>query len=209
MISPTFSMSTLFLPVKRITRIAVMLTVLLVMLAVGQAPLLTARASPTVTTAPNTVTPGDIPDTVAYVTYTNVAGQYQFKHPEGWAQTSHGTSALFTDSYNGVSVAVTPRAAAPTRQYVDHVILPKLRSSQSAFSLVKVVPAKLSTGGGFLTIYRRNSPTNAVTNRSVRQQVNLYTIYYRGRIVSMSLFGAVGADNVDPYAKMSQSLRIK
>jgi hypothetical protein len=155
MISPTFIVSADLLPVKRTTRVAVVLTVLLVTLAVGQAPLQTARASTTVTTAPNTLTPGDIPDTVAYVTYTNVAGHYQFKHPEGWAQTSHGTSALFTDSYNGVSVAVTPSAAVPTRQYVDHVILPKLRSSQTAFSLVKVVPAKLSAGGGFLTIYHQ------------------------------------------------------
>jgi hypothetical protein len=168
-----------------------------------------AGATTTVTVAPNTLTPGDIPDTVAYVTYSNTGGRYQFKHPEGWAQTTRGSSVLFTDSYNGVAVDVSSAAKPPTSSFVPHSVIPRLRSSQTAFSLLGVAPIRLPAGPGYLIIYRRNSPPNPVTNKSVRQEVHLYVIYAHGRIVNMSLFGAVGADNVDPYAKMSQSLRIR
>ena len=163
----------------------------------------------TMTVAPNTLTPGDIPDTVAYVTYSNPVGHYKFKHPEGWAQVTHGTSVLFTDSYNGVALDVASATKSLTSTLVSHVIIPKLRSTQTAFHLLGLSPTKLPAGPGFLIIYQRNSPSNAVTNKSVRQEVHLYVIYAHGRVMSMSLFGAVGADNVDPYAKMSQSLRAR
>jgi hypothetical protein len=161
----------------------------------------------TVSVAPNSLTPGDIPDTIAYVTYSNSGGRYQFKHPEGWAQATHGTSVLFTDSYNGVAVEVVGATKPLTSSFVHHSVVPKLRSSQAAFSLLRVSPIRLRAGAGYLIIFRRNSRPNPVTNKSVRQEVHLYAIYAHGRILNMSLFGAVGADNVDPYAKMSQSLR--
>ncbi len=48
-----------------------------------------------------------------------------------------------------------------------------------------------------------------MTGRSVRQEVHRYEIYGHNRsVVGLDLFGAVGADNVDPYTKMSQSLRL-
>ena len=163
----------------------------------------------TVTVAPNPVTPGDIPDTVAYVTYSNAGGHYQFKHPEGWAQSSHGSSVLFTDSYNGVALDVASASKAPTSSLVLHSVIPKLRSTQSSFHLLSSSPIRLPAGPGFLVIYQRNSPPNPVTSKSVRQEVHLYLIFAHSRIMYMSLFGAVGADNVDPYAKMSQSLRAR
>jgi hypothetical protein len=163
----------------------------------------------TVTVAPNPVTPGDIPDTIAYVKYSNASGHYQFKHPEGWSQSSRGSSALFTDSYNGVAVEVSIDSKPPTSTSVLRSVVPRLRSSQSAFRLMRISPTRLPAGPGFLIVFQRNSPPNPVTNKSVRQEVHLYEIYSHGRTVKMSLFGAVGADNVDPYAKMSQSLGIR
>jgi len=69
-------------------------------------PSTTAGSATTVTIAPETNAPGDIPDTTAYVPYSNVAGRYTFSHPEGWAQTTQGTSVSFTDKYNGAAATV-------------------------------------------------------------------------------------------------------
>ena len=189
-------------------RLVIAVAAACVLASLGGAPASVAGAtSTTVTVAPNPATPGDIPDTVAYVQYSNASGHYQFKHPEGWKQTSHRSSVLFTDSYNGVAIEVSVTSRPPTSTSVLHSVVPKLRSTQSAFRLMRVSPTRLPAGPGFLIIFQRNSPPNPVTNKSVRQEVHLYEIYSHGRTVNMSLFGAVGADNVDPYAKMSQSLR--
>jgi hypothetical protein len=168
----------------------------------------TTQGSTSVTAAPDTNTPGDIPDTTAYVTYVNGPGRYQFSHPEGWAQSEAGTSVSFTDKLNGVSASVAAASAAPSAGTARSTDVPRLMTTEPAFSLVSVSAATLPAGTGVLIIYRRNSPPDAVTGKSVRQEVDRYEIFGTARVVVLELFGAVGADNVDPYTKMSQSLRL-
>jgi hypothetical protein len=160
-----------------------------------------------VTAAPETNTPGDIPDTIAYVPYVNAAGGYRFDHPEGWAQTGQGTAVTFTDKFNGVSADVRS-GTAPTTASAQSVDVPMLRTSQTAFELRSVSAATLPAGSGVLIVYRRNSAPDAVTGRSVRVEVQRYEIFGHGHVVTLELFGAVGADNVDPYRKMSQSFAL-
>ena len=164
--------------------------------------------TPTVTAAPETNTPGDIPDTIAYVTYTNVAGGYRFDHPEGWAQTGQANTVTFTDKFNGVSADVSSASAAPTIASARSGDVPMLQASQTAFELRSVSAATLPAGTGVLIVYRRNSAADPVTGRSVRVEIQRYEIYGHGHVVALELFGAVGADNVDPYRKMSQSLAL-
>jgi hypothetical protein len=161
-----------------------------------------------VTAAPEAATPGDIPDTVAYIPYTSGAGGYTFNHPEGWAQTGQGTSVTFTDKYNGVSASVQPATAAPNTTSAQATDMPPLRAAEPAFALTSVADVTLPAGSGVLIVYRRNSPPDPVTGRSVRQEVNRYEIFASNKVVTLDLFGAVGADNVDPYRRMSQSLHI-
>lgn len=166
-----------------------------------------AGSSTTVTVAPETNTPGDIPDTTAYVPYSNPAGRYTFSHPEGWAQTVQGSTVSFTDKYNGAVASVEPATAPLTPASAQASAIPKLQASEPAFALMSISAVTLPAGPGVLIVYRRNSPPDPVTGRSVRQEVHRYVIFGNGQDVALSLFGAVGADNVDPYAKMSQSLR--
>jgi hypothetical protein len=168
----------------------------------------TSGNSTSVTAAPETNTPGDIPDTTAYVPYTNAIGGYTFAHPEGWAQTEQGTSVGFTDKYNGVSADVLPASGPPTAAGARTSDIPALQASEPAFALLSVTDATLPAGAGILIIYRRNSPANPVTGRSVRQEVHRFEVFGHSRVVVLSLFGAVGADNADPYSRMSQSLRL-
>jgi hypothetical protein len=170
-------------------------------------PSTTAGSATTVTIAPETNAPGDIPDTTAYVPYSNVAGRYTFSHPEGWAQTTQGTSVSFTDKYNGAAATVEPATAHLTPAAAQTSEATRLRASEPAFVLTAITPVTLPAGSGVLIVYRRNSPPDPVTGRSVRQEVHRYVIFGNGQAVALDLFGAVGADNVDPYAKMSQSLR--
>jgi hypothetical protein len=168
----------------------------------------TVQSAPSVTAAPETNAPGDIPDTIAYVPYANAAGRYQFDHPEGWAQTGQGTAVLFTDKYNGVRADAAAGSSAPTPPSANSVDVPALRSSQPAFELIGVSAVAIAAGSGVRIVYRTNSPPDPVTSKSVRQEVQRYEIFGAGHIVVLELFGAVGADNLDPYARMVQSLRI-
>lgn len=151
--------------------------------------------------------PGDIPDNVAYVAYHNAAGRYSFVHPEGWASVAHGMSVTFTDKLNGITVATAPLNAPPTLATAKQDVT-ALKSSQPAFELRAVRPASLPGGSGVLIVFRRNSAPDAVTGKVFRDEVNRYEIYRAGHEVVLDLYGAVGSDNVDPYTKISQSLRL-
>lgn len=153
--------------------------------------------------------PGDIPDNLAFVPYRNPAGRYSFTHPEGWAQTGSGTAVLFTDKLNGVSADVGPLTSAPTVAQAQQRDVPALQSSQPAFELRDVTEVNGSYGSGVRIVYRRNSAADPVTGRQYRDEVERYEVVSNGREVVMELFGPVGADNVDAYRTMIDSLAIR
>ncbi len=151
--------------------------------------------------------PGDIPDNIAYVSYRNAVGRYTFVHPEGWASVAHGATVTFTDKLNGVTAAAVPATAAPTVTTAQQDVA-GLRRTQPAFELRSVAPARLPAGSGVLIVFRRNSAPDQVTGKVFRDEVQRYEIYGSGHEVVLDLYGAVGSDNVDPYTKISQSLRL-
>jgi hypothetical protein len=151
--------------------------------------------------------PGDIPDNIAYVSYHNPGGRYRLVHPEGWASVVHGTTVTFTDKLNGITATGMPAGATPT-VVATRRDLARLRSSQPAFELRSIKPVTLPGGAGVLVVFRRNSAPDPVTGKVFRDEVNRYVVYRGGREVVLDLYGAVGSDNVDPYTKISQSLRL-
>jgi hypothetical protein len=151
--------------------------------------------------------PGDIPDNLAFVPYRNLAGRYSFTHPEGWAERTRGSDVLFTDKLNGVEALLGSASSPPTVAAAKRDDVPRLRSSQPAFELRSVATVTLPSGRGVRIVYRRNSPPDAVTGRQYRDEVERYEIVAHGSEVILELFGPVGADNVDAYRTMSQSLR--
>jgi hypothetical protein len=152
--------------------------------------------------------PGDIPDNLAFVAYTNASGHYRFTHPEGWAETQKGVNVTFTDKLNGVTATSFAATTAPTVQSAKQNDVPRLQQSVPAFQLISVTAAHVPAGDGVKIVYRRNSAPDPVTGRQYRDEVEEYEIYANGREVRLDLFGPVGADNVDAYRTMSQSLRI-
>lgn len=152
--------------------------------------------------------PGDIPDNLAFVAYTNAAGRYTFTHPEGWSETTNGSTVTFTDKLNGVQALTGGATAPPTVASAKSQDVPALRSSQAAFELRDVQAVTIPAGKGVKIVYRRNSAPDAVTGRQYRDEVERYEIVAHGREVIVELFGPVGADNVDAYRTMIQSLRL-
>lgn len=153
--------------------------------------------------------PGDIPDNLAFVKYSNKPGGYSFTHPEGWAQTGTGTQVLFTDKLNGVTVDSAKASAAPTVASARSTLIPQIQSSVPAFQLRDVAAVSLPGGKGVHIVFRRNSEPDQVTGKVFRDEVEEYAVYSAGRLIRMDLYGPVGADNVDAYRTMSQSLSIR
>jgi hypothetical protein len=152
--------------------------------------------------------PGDIPDNIAFVSYTNTAGRYTFKHPEGWSETTKTSTVTFTDKLNGVQAMTGTQTTAPTVASANQQDVPALTGSQAAFELRSVTAAKVPAGQGVKIVYRRNSAPDPVTGRQYRDEVDRYEVVSGGREVIVELFGPVGADNVDAYQTMISSLRL-
>ncbi|MFI5897516.1 hypothetical protein ACIA5D_46240 [Actinoplanes sp. NPDC051513] len=152
--------------------------------------------------------PGDIPDNIAFVAYSNTAGRYRFTHPEGWAEKTHGSTVTFTDKLNGVQASTGAATTAPTIATAKQQDVPVLARSQAAFELRTITDATAPAGHGVRIVYRRNSAPDAVTGRQYRDEVERYELVSHGREVIVELFGPVGADNVDAYHTMITSLKI-
>jgi hypothetical protein len=146
---------------------------------------------------------------LAFVKYTNAAGRYSFTHPEGWAQTGAGTQVRFTDKLNGVAVDAVAATQAPTVDSARSADVSRLKRSVPAFELRGVTAASVPGGKAVRIVFRRNSDPDPVTGKVYRDEVEEYLVYSSGHLVRMDLFGPVGADNVDAYRTMAQSLRIQ
>jgi len=186
-----------------------------VVTAPTKAPLSHRSSAPTPNTIPSQAPvpaesnpPGDIPDNLAFVPYRNKPGAYQFSHPEGWAQRGHGVSVTFTDKLNGVSATVVASSRPPTVASARRTDVPRLRRTVPAFELRSVSSISLPAGRAILIVFRRNSNPDPVTGRQYRDEVREYLVWRGGRDVRFDLFGPVGADNVDAYRTMSESLRL-
>lgn len=150
--------------------------------------------------------PGDIPDTVAYVPYTGLAG-VSFTHPEGWAQSAVPGGIRFTDKLNGVTVTLAA-GAVPTVAQVRSQVVPTLGGTGRATDVSSVDAATLPAGRGVRVVWRVNSAPDPVTGRIYRDEVVTYLVGDGRRVARLDLSGAVGSDNVDPYRTMSQSLKL-
>jgi hypothetical protein len=152
--------------------------------------------------------PGDIPDNVAFVPYTNGSAGYSFTHPEGWAEQENGTAVTVTDKLNGIHADTESIPTALDEATARMQEVPRLAAAEPAFELVSVSPASLPAGQGVVIVYRRNSAPDPVTGRQVRDEVEEHLVSNGRSSLRLALFGPVGADNVDAYRTISQSLTL-
>ena len=155
--------------------------------------------------APEVVAPGDIPDNQAFVEFASAAGHYAVKVPEGWARTERTGVVTFTDKYNSIALRSSATATAPTAASVKANGLSDV-ASDPTFALIDVKPVKRKAGTGVLATYGIASAANAVTGKKALLAVERYVFFHNGTVITLTLSGAKGADNVDPWKIVSDSL---
>ena len=165
------------------------------------AALLVAALTPALAQA-DTPSPGDIPDNQAFVRFTGTG--YSVIAPEGWARTTSGRRVTLTDKYNGISVELSAAAKAPTVGSAT-AELPKLRSAIPGFSSPKVTSVVRPAGRAVLVRYQARSRKDAVTGRTVVNDVERYEFWKSGRLAVVTLQAPHGSDNVDPWKKVTNS----
>lgn len=174
--------------------------------ATSSSPSAPINSTPTsATVAPEVVEPGDIPDNQVFVAFQSADGTYSVTVPEGWARTETGGVVVFTDKYNSVTISSMASTAVAA---VDDVKTNGLTdvSSDPTFRLVDVQPITRKAGEGVLATYEIGSAPNPVTGKKALLAVERYVFNHHGTTVVLTLSGAKGADNVDPWKVVSDSL---
>ena len=159
--------------------------------------------------APEVKEVGDIPDNQIFVPYVPASGLYSVSFPEGWSRTGDGDNVSFTDKLNAIEVAVVARAVAPTVDSVKAVDMAAIATKVSNYLAGDVTSITRKGGDAILATYEVDSAPNAVTGKSIRVAVERYEFWKSGSSVVVTLIGAVGADNVDPWKIVSDSFAWK
>jgi hypothetical protein len=150
---------------------------------------------------------GDIPDNQAFVAYSPPGGGYSVKVPEGWARTTAKGVTSFTDKLNGIQMQTVPAQVALTARDARGTELPKLAKQVKGFKAGRVSTVTRSAGHAVRITYQASSPADPVTGTSHTNAVERYVFFHRGKDVVLTLSGPKGADNVDPWKIVTDSLR--
>lgn len=156
--------------------------------------------------APEVNPAGDIPDNQAYVAYAPPGGGYSVKVPEGWSRGATGSAATFTDKLNSIRVESRPAQAPLSAGDARRIELPQLARQVKGFAAGKVSTVVRKAGTAVRITYLAAAPTNAVTGKAGIDAVERYVFFHNGRTVVLTLTGPKGADNVDPWRIVTDSV---
>ncbi|MEA2255100.1 MAG: hypothetical protein QOG35_1145 [Solirubrobacteraceae bacterium] len=157
--------------------------------------------------APETSPAGDIPDNQAFVAYSPPGGGFSVKVPEGWSRTSAAGAVTFTDKLNAIRMQSATASAPLTVARARSVELPALAKTVKGFRPGTVSSVSRAAGSAVRMTYLANGAPNAVTGKVRRDAVERYVFFHAGRRVVLTLSGPKGADNVDPWKLVTNSLR--
>src|SRR3954454_17760706 len=155
-----------------------------------------SAANPANPNAPEVSPAGDIPDNQAYVPYSPPGASYTVKVPEGWSRTTAGPAVTFTDKLNSIRMEQHP-ARGP---------LTPAKAKQSAPKNARVSVVKRNAGSAVLESYLTKAKPNAVTGKAGQDAVERYAFFHNGKELVLTLSGPKGADNVDPWKIVTDSV---
>lgn len=168
-------------------------------------PASTRAANPN---APEVNPAGDIPDNQAFVVYTPPQGGFSVKVPEGWSKSATaGGAVTFTDKLNAISVRSSATGAPLTVGQARRVEVARLANSVRGFQLRAISPIARNAGTAVRISYLATARRDPVTGKSGIDAVERYVFFHRGHEVVLTLSGPKGADNVDPWRIVTDSLR--
>jgi hypothetical protein len=150
---------------------------------------------------------GDIPDTQVFVPFPSPTGLFTVSVPEGWAQSSAGAATVFTDKLNSVRIEVQSANVAPSLDSATRYVVPTIQSSTAGFQFGTATLVQRKAGQAVLITYQATAPPNAVTGKAGVDAVERYEFWRDGHEVILTLSGPMGADNVDPWRTITDSLQ--
>jgi hypothetical protein len=150
---------------------------------------------------------GDIPDSTVYVAYRPASGQYEVKVPEAFARTSSATTASFTDKLNSIDIQLAKASSAPTAASARATDVHQIEAAAPHVTLTGVGTATRSAGTVVVIRYSADSQPDPVTGKVYRNSVERYEYYRNGTEAIVTLTAPAGADNVDPWRKVTDSFR--
>lgn len=151
--------------------------------------------------------PGDIPDDQAFVAYPWPGGGFSVSVPEGWARTESQGAVIFTDKLNSVRIETADLAQAPSVDSAHADELPAIQSSASNYASGDITSVTRTAGDAVLITYTGDSDPDPITGRTVTNSVERYEFWNAGVEVILTLSGPQGADNVDPWRTITDSLQ--
>ncbi|HET9104023.1 MAG TPA: hypothetical protein VFN55_11790 [Solirubrobacteraceae bacterium] len=157
--------------------------------------------------ARETLPPGDIPDTIAYVPYTDRARGITISVPEGWSRSTAAGRLIFTDKLNRVEVFTAPAPGGVTPATVRSRELPAIRSSVKTFALQSITTVTRHAGAAVRTAYLGDSQPDPVTGKVGTLAFERYDFGHAGREVVLLMSSPQGSDNGDPWRIITNSLR--
>jgi hypothetical protein len=167
----------------------------------------TAISSTETAVAPEVNPPGDIPDSQAFVKYTNTPGGYQIEEPEGWARTESSADVTFVNKFDGVKVHVATASSAPSAASAQANEARQIQSQGHAVTISGVSEVNLPPGKAVAIKYTSNSDADPVTNKRIRLENVTYLFYKNGKEAMLTMWAPLGADNIDQWNRMAKSFR--
>jgi hypothetical protein len=150
---------------------------------------------------------GDIPDNQAFVAYSPSRGGYSVKVPEGWGRTASGGAVTFTDKLNAIRIETAPAAAALTPSTAKQKELPQLARTVKGFQPGSVEIVTRKAGRALRITYLADAKADPVTGKTGKDAVERYVFFHNGKDLVLTLSGPKGADNVDPWMIVTDSVR--
>jgi hypothetical protein len=183
--------------------------------AAGSQPVASAAATKSSATtsggvnpnAQETLPPGDIPDTVAYVPYSVPGRGLTLSTPEGWSRKVTPDGVTFTDKLNTVQLVDRHASGPITVASARQTQVPMLAATLKGFKLQSLSVISRPAGQAVTIKYLGYSPPDPVTGKFGVLAFERYDFFHQGREVSLVLSSPLGSDNVDPWRNVTSSLR--
>jgi hypothetical protein len=154
-----------------------------------------------------TLPPGDIPDTIAYVPYAVPGAGLTVSAPEGWSRSNGRGSVTFTDKLNEIQLFTLPASGPVTVSAAQSTEVRKIASSVTTFKLQSVTAVSRPVGTAVRIAYLGDSKPDPVTGKVGTLAFERYDFFRNGKEVVLVLSSPNGSDNVDPWKKVTSSLR--
>lgn len=167
----------------------------------------TSQAKAAKPKAKENLPPGDIPDTQAFVAFAPVGGGFIVKVPEGWSRSGSGSKVTFSANLNSITVERRKGGGTVSAAAAKTTEVPAMARSFKNFKLQSIGTVKRSAGTAVRIRYLATGKPNAVTGKADTEAAERYLFSHGGSEMVLTLAGPKGADNVDPWKIVTDSLR--